>query len=104
MMEMLRLGDAIIGNFESGNGISLEERKRLTIDIELVAKLHTLFLDGITLSPLPPLFLPFDLRCLFIIFLSSQNLHLASISFGGNRSRSGRKVRQGMRADMEVLF
>jgi ATP-binding cassette subfamily G (WHITE) protein 2 (SNQ2) len=46
MMEMPQLGDAIIGDLESGNGISVEERKRLTIGMELVAKPHILFLDG----------------------------------------------------------
>lgn len=46
MMEMTPLGDAIIGDLESGYGISVEERKRLTIGMELVAKPHILFLDG----------------------------------------------------------
>lgn len=45
MMEMTQLGDAIIGDLESGYGISVEERKRLTIGMELVAKPHILFLD-----------------------------------------------------------
>jgi ATP-binding cassette subfamily G (WHITE) protein 2 (SNQ2) len=45
MMEMTQLGDAIIGDLESGHGISVEERKRLTIGMELVAKPHILFLD-----------------------------------------------------------
>eukprot|EP01117_Protostelium_nocturnum_P003933 TRINITY_DN151_c0_g1_i2.p1 TRINITY_DN151_c0_g1~~TRINITY_DN151_c0_g1_i2.p1 ORF type:complete len:1405 (-),score=390.15 TRINITY_DN151_c0_g1_i2:123-4337(-) len=45
MMEMKHLGDALIGDLESGIGISVEERKRLTIGIELVAKPHLLFLD-----------------------------------------------------------
>eukprot|EP01133_Synstelium_polycarpum_P019406 gene19406-23237_t len=45
MMEMKHLGDALIGDLESGVGISVEERKRLTIGIELVAKPHILFLD-----------------------------------------------------------
>lgn len=49
MMEMSQLGDAIIGDLESGNGISVEERKRLTIGLELVAKPQILFLDGIVL-------------------------------------------------------
>jgi ABC-type multidrug transport system ATPase subunit len=31
---------------ETGQGISVEERKRLTIGLELVAKPHLLFLDG----------------------------------------------------------
>ena len=47
MMEMTQLGDAVIGDLESGYGISVEERKRLTIGMELVAKPHILFLDGI---------------------------------------------------------
>ncbi|PRP87719.1 hypothetical protein PROFUN_02419 [Planoprotostelium fungivorum] len=45
MMEMQHLGDALIGTLESGVGISVEERKRLTIGMELVAKPHILFLD-----------------------------------------------------------
>ncbi|KAN0032719.1 hypothetical protein ACTFIV_006639 [Dictyostelium citrinum] len=45
MMEMKHLGDALIGTLETGVGISVEERKRLTIGIELVAKPHILFLD-----------------------------------------------------------
>nr|AAL91496.1 ABC transporter AbcG10 [Dictyostelium discoideum] len=45
MMEMKHLGDALIGSLETGIGISVEERKRLTIGIELVAKPHILFLD-----------------------------------------------------------
>ncbi|EGG25223.1 hypothetical protein DFA_03471 [Cavenderia fasciculata] len=45
MMEMKHLGDALIGDLESGVGISVEERKRLTICMELVAKPHILFLD-----------------------------------------------------------
>ncbi|EGG19464.1 hypothetical protein DFA_00041 [Cavenderia fasciculata] len=45
MIEMKHLGDALIGDLESGVGISVEERKRLTIGIELVAKPHILFLD-----------------------------------------------------------
>ncbi|EFA79509.1 ABC transporter G family protein [Heterostelium album PN500] len=45
MMEMKHLGDALIGDLETGVGISVEERKRLTIGVELVAKPHILFLD-----------------------------------------------------------
>jgi len=45
MMEMVHLGDALIGDLEWGMGISVEERKRLTIGMELVAKPHILFLD-----------------------------------------------------------
>eukprot|EP01114_Cavostelium_apophysatum_P016393 TRINITY_DN464_c0_g2_i1.p1 TRINITY_DN464_c0_g2~~TRINITY_DN464_c0_g2_i1.p1 ORF type:complete len:1450 (+),score=441.85 TRINITY_DN464_c0_g2_i1:26-4351(+) len=45
MMEMSHMGDALIGSVESGLGISVEERKRLTIGMELVAKPHILFLD-----------------------------------------------------------
>ena len=47
MMEMTHLGDALIGDLESGLGISVEERKRLTIGMELVGKPEILFLDGI---------------------------------------------------------
>jgi hypothetical protein len=39
------IADAIIGTTESGLGISVEERKRLTIGVELVAKPKLLFLD-----------------------------------------------------------
>lgn len=45
MMEMKDLGDALIGLPDAGFGISLEERKRLTIGMELVARPHILFLD-----------------------------------------------------------
>ncbi|EFA82003.1 ABC transporter G family protein [Heterostelium album PN500] len=45
MMEMKHLGDALVGSLETGIGISVEERKRLTIGLELVAKPHILFLD-----------------------------------------------------------
>ncbi|KAK5575307.1 hypothetical protein RB653_010565 [Dictyostelium firmibasis] len=45
MMEMKHLGDALIGTLETGVGISVEERKRLTIGLELVAKPHILYLD-----------------------------------------------------------
>ncbi|KAI9012932.1 ABC-2 type transporter-domain-containing protein [Gaertneriomyces semiglobifer] len=45
MMEMSTLGDALIGSLDSGLGISVEERKRLTIGMELVGKPHILFLD-----------------------------------------------------------
>lgn len=45
MMEMKHLGDALIGDLAMGEGISVEERKRLTIGMELVAKPHILFLD-----------------------------------------------------------
>ncbi|EGC33758.1 hypothetical protein DICPUDRAFT_154132 [Dictyostelium purpureum] len=45
MMEMAHLGDALVGNLETGVGISVEERKRLTIGLELVAKPYLLFLD-----------------------------------------------------------
>ena len=47
MMEMVHLRDALIGDLDSGVGISVEERKRLTIGMELVAKPQILFLDGI---------------------------------------------------------
>ncbi len=46
MMEMTHLADALIGDLESGLGISVEERKRLTIGMELVGKPTILFLDG----------------------------------------------------------
>ncbi|PRP87448.1 hypothetical protein PROFUN_00659 [Planoprotostelium fungivorum] len=45
MMEMTSLGDCLVGSLESGIGISVEERKRLTIGMELVARPHILFLD-----------------------------------------------------------
>jgi len=45
MMEMTTLGDALIGDLDSGMGISVEERKRLTIGMELVGKPEILFLD-----------------------------------------------------------
>lgn len=45
-MEMRNLGDALIGDLETGVGISVEERRRLSIGMELVAKPQILFLDG----------------------------------------------------------
>lgn len=45
ILEMESIADAMIGTTESGLGISVEERKRLTIGIELVAKPKLLFLD-----------------------------------------------------------
>lgn len=47
MMEMSHLAEALIGDLSQGIGLSVEERKRLTIGMELVAKPHILFLDGI---------------------------------------------------------
>ncbi|KAG0309809.1 hypothetical protein BGZ98_007543 [Dissophora globulifera] len=45
ILEMEEIADAIIGTSESGLGISVEERKRVTIGVELVAKPKLLFLD-----------------------------------------------------------
>jgi len=45
ILEMNDIADALIGTTESGLGISVEERKRLTIGVELVAKPKLLFLD-----------------------------------------------------------
>jgi len=45
MMEMSSLGECLVGSLESGIGISVEERKRLTIGMELVARPRILFLD-----------------------------------------------------------
>ncbi|KAG0364544.1 ABC-2 type transporter-domain-containing protein [Gamsiella multidivaricata] len=45
ILEMENIADAVIGTTESGFGISVEERKRLTIGVELVAKPKLLFLD-----------------------------------------------------------
>ncbi|KAK3846546.1 MAG: ABC-2 type transporter-domain-containing protein [Linnemannia gamsii] len=45
ILEMESIADAMIGTTESGLGISVEERKRLTIGVELVAKPKLLFLD-----------------------------------------------------------
>ncbi|KAG0297672.1 hypothetical protein BGZ96_005336 [Linnemannia gamsii] len=45
ILEMDNIADAMIGTTESGLGISVEERKRLTIGVELVAKPKLLFLD-----------------------------------------------------------
>ncbi|KAG0005760.1 hypothetical protein BGZ80_009616 [Entomortierella chlamydospora] len=45
ILEMGDIADALIGTTESGLGISVEERKRLTIGVELVAKPKLLFLD-----------------------------------------------------------
>ncbi|KAF9191189.1 hypothetical protein BGZ51_007640 [Haplosporangium sp. Z 767] len=45
ILEMENIADAMVGTTESGLGISVEERKRLTIGVELVAKPKLLFLD-----------------------------------------------------------
>ncbi|KAF9102309.1 hypothetical protein BGX27_011046 [Mortierella sp. AM989] len=45
ILEMENIADAMVGSTESGLGISVEERKRLTIGVELVAKPKLLFLD-----------------------------------------------------------
>ncbi|KAI8969248.1 ABC-2 type transporter-domain-containing protein [Mycotypha africana] len=45
LLEMEDIADAQIGSVESGFGISIEERKRLTIGMELVGKPQLLFLD-----------------------------------------------------------
>ncbi|KAI9314279.1 ABC-2 type transporter-domain-containing protein [Dichotomocladium elegans] len=45
LLEMEDIADAQIGEIETGFGISIEERKRLTIAMELVAKPKLLFLD-----------------------------------------------------------
>jgi ABC-type multidrug transport system ATPase subunit/ABC-type multidrug transport system permease subunit len=45
LLEMEDIGDAQIGQVETGHGISVEERKRLTIGMELVGKPKLLFLD-----------------------------------------------------------
>ena len=45
LLEMDDIADAQIGDVEEGFGISVEERKRLTIAMELVAKPKLIFLD-----------------------------------------------------------
>ncbi|ORZ21210.1 ABC-2 type transporter-domain-containing protein [Absidia repens] len=45
LLEMEDIADAQIGDVEAGFGISVEERKRLTIGMELVGKPKLLFLD-----------------------------------------------------------
>ncbi|KAI8971933.1 ABC-2 type transporter-domain-containing protein [Mycotypha africana] len=45
LLEMEDIADAQVGEVESGFGISVEERKRLTIGMELVGKPQLLFLD-----------------------------------------------------------
>ncbi|KAI9282306.1 ABC-2 type transporter-domain-containing protein [Sporodiniella umbellata] len=45
LLEMKDIADAQVGSIESGFGISTEERKRLTIGVELVGKPQLLFLD-----------------------------------------------------------
>ncbi|KAL0078387.1 ABC-2 type transporter-domain-containing protein [Phycomyces blakesleeanus] len=45
LLEMEDIADAQIGMLEYGSGISVEERKRLTIGMELVGKPQLLFLD-----------------------------------------------------------
>ncbi|KAJ2000482.1 ATP-binding cassette transporter snq2, partial [Coemansia thaxteri] len=45
LLGLTDIADCMVGEPESGEGISLEERKRLTIGLELVAKPKILFLD-----------------------------------------------------------
>ncbi|KAJ1922714.1 ATP-binding cassette transporter snq2 [Tieghemiomyces parasiticus] len=45
LLEMDDTADALVGSLETGIGLSMEERKRLTIAVELVAKPKVLFLD-----------------------------------------------------------
>ncbi|KAI9487482.1 MAG: ABC-2 type transporter-domain-containing protein [Benjaminiella poitrasii] len=45
LLEMEDIADAQVGDIETGFGISVEERKRLTIGMELVGKPQLLFLD-----------------------------------------------------------
>ncbi|KAJ3100384.1 hypothetical protein HDU97_002259 [Phlyctochytrium planicorne] len=45
LLELQKISDALIGDLESGVGLSMEERKRLTIGVELSAKPKILFLD-----------------------------------------------------------
>ncbi|ORX92222.1 hypothetical protein K493DRAFT_316721 [Basidiobolus meristosporus CBS 931.73] len=45
LLDMTDIADALIGEVETGLGISIEARKRLTIGLELVAKPKILFLD-----------------------------------------------------------
>ncbi|KAJ1642731.1 ATP-binding cassette transporter snq2 [Coemansia asiatica] len=45
LLGLSSIADCLIGDPESSKGISLEERKRLTIGVELVAKPKILFLD-----------------------------------------------------------
>ncbi|KAJ2805553.1 ATP-binding cassette transporter snq2, partial [Coemansia guatemalensis] len=45
LLGLTNIGDCLIGEASSGEGISLEERKRLTIGVELVSRPKILFLD-----------------------------------------------------------
>ncbi|KAJ2157085.1 ATP-binding cassette transporter snq2, partial [Coemansia sp. RSA 552] len=45
LLDMAEIANCFIGDLESGKGLSLEERKRLTIGVELVSKPKILFLD-----------------------------------------------------------
>ncbi|KAJ2176310.1 ATP-binding cassette transporter snq2, partial [Coemansia sp. RSA 532] len=45
LLGMSEIADCMVGDPETGEGISLEERKRLTIGVELVSKPKILFLD-----------------------------------------------------------
>ncbi|RKO95995.1 hypothetical protein CAUPRSCDRAFT_2213, partial [Caulochytrium protostelioides] len=45
ILEMEEIADAVVGTIEKGVGISVEERKRLTIGVELVSQPEILFLD-----------------------------------------------------------
>ncbi|KAJ3207273.1 hypothetical protein HDU67_007582 [Dinochytrium kinnereticum] len=45
LLELRKIADALIGDLQSGVGLSMEERKRLTIGVELAARPKILFLD-----------------------------------------------------------
>jgi len=45
LLEMESIADAMVGTVETGLGLSMEERKRLTIGVELAARPQILFLD-----------------------------------------------------------
>ncbi|KAJ3112678.1 hypothetical protein HDU96_004308 [Phlyctochytrium bullatum] len=45
LLELRPIADALVGDPETGTGLSMEERKRLTIGVELAAKPRILFLD-----------------------------------------------------------
>lgn len=45
MLELDQIGDRLIGSDEEG-GLSLEQRKRTTLGVELAANPSLIFLDG----------------------------------------------------------
>lgn len=53
MTELTRLQHSIVGEGDGGHGLSTEQRKRLSIGVELVAAPAVMFLECASSSPCP---------------------------------------------------